>query len=1497
MRGFCDRSLRAGPRPGLAAWVLILAATLCSASFPAFASASADSIATLSAPFPPPAVSLGQPFQREIRWGPMAGYDFEDGRVLTRLYTRAGWTDLIPSWTWLQAGLEGSLGSSGTDARATVGAYAGLPWLQAGLDLQLPSQHPIFGLQLHVPLRRAGLMRRGDLLRVDYRPELRELMVGLSLGEPFRSYHATRPLATGIALPTGSTPRLALPAPSPEIARSLESIRASILGMDELLTPHFAFGDEFDASAQRYRDRIREPGHGFAQEDSTYHRALSAAFAAALDGDAAAGDGLAREAERVILEDVLLPFDRAFGQEKKPSHAGGLCRRAAATFDMRLLESPGLLGLSVATLEARRETARMIFARVLRDIEDASAQAFRRWRGKFLGWDNRACLVWLPLNYGLRPEQYDTQEEWDAILGRLTGQPFEDANTIEYLMLEQFHLELKRQIRATERYQVTVVHDFRGQTEEGRTDIYGWDMVADGYIAAFTQAIRALDRGERTSLPQFFLFLDAHYYRLRGGRSLASFLEHLDRPDALQLENEVIEDQVRAAHEELLAAIRNSPALARLDADTRANLLKVNVSITNPFDPAFGMDVFRRDHRKFAFRDVFEEDPASGEAIFTGQGIGEHYNGTAWEDRSLRVRGPALLQLKSATRELFLQQGFADADVPSFLAERPRPADYAARCARLEQAGWTVPVSIVMNATGYGPKHANVLKATMYNLAPRASFLLCYDSLWISEFWAGMFVGAALRGVHVLPVGATPANSPSDGAPTLCFVRENLDLVFRAQQFFAEDLARTHGLLRVGLYDQIIPVDDFGRRVREFLAGLDANPFLGDVIPVHAVARDSLRSFAGEYQEVPFVALSLKPKPSLHLKNQFFATWEAFQVFRLAEWGPVVRRHLGIRQRQVERRTTEAIRPELLRTTDGGVREARTLLEAFDRHLDTISPDARSRVIYTFTTGSQNQNPRSLLLDGEELVATSGRGSLVTGIDFVFILGITDWPTTREEFDRRVPAPHPAAPAATAARDHARPELSAPSCGSSAVLRGMIGRSLRQAGSGIQRQADPREEPAPIKVPPRVSATNTPADLCVAVACSHLQLEGRGDGDIALAKDVDPHSRALPFISLRAFPRDLELAGSIRHVETKACPEAEPSLALGGWEVAHGRRERIRRRIECDGPGEVLDAGAGREAFVVQREASIVRSVETNTEAVCRTAVDLVNLERAATLAQDVVQRFDNVVHVSHRVARIPAVAGEAPERLAAGEGWQQDQRGHERRRAGDACQTADSRGGVRDDLLSRLHVGLRFAGLQRQRVAQRRVAPQQVGRDRGAAQQARGEQAPRRDHALQRHADAEQHAEQVERERDHQDGGDVPEVRSALRQVGQPRGDDAVGEEDEQVHAVERQHRAGGDREQVDVAEAVEQDAAEHGSGPEDRVSGLEVEHREERGDDGVAKDPGDHSLAQDLDTFGFHQAPPSFRAPAARGRGPDRDGTADARSRLMLGACHTRTSGPRHG
>ena len=68
---------------------------------------------------------------------------------------------------------------------------------------------------------------------------------------------------------------------------------------------------------------------------------------------------------------------------------------------------------------------------------------------------------------------------------------------------------------------------------------------------------------------------------------------------------------------------------------------------------------------------------------------------------------------------------------------------------------------IVFNDTGYGTKKATVQRAVMYNLAPKASVLLSIDSLWLSDFWAGMYVSAALRGAHVYGIAPSPANAPS----------------------------------------------------------------------------------------------------------------------------------------------------------------------------------------------------------------------------------------------------------------------------------------------------------------------------------------------------------------------------------------------------------------------------------------------------------------------------------------------------------------------------------------------------------------------------------------------------------------------------------------------------------------------------------------------------------------------------------------------------------------
>jgi len=696
---------------------------------------------------------------------------------------------------------------------------------------------------------------------------------------------------------------------------------------------------------------------------------------------------------------VVVPYDQRFGREKEPSHAGGFCAGALTEFEGFLDGAAAADTLAAAA----RPVCREIFRQVLRCVERASRQAVARWRESFLHWDDRGRLAWLPLNYGLQPDQFDSQAEWDSLLGALTEQPFTGANTIRYLMMERFHVELKRIIRETEHYQVTVVHDFRGQDPTGATDIYGWDIVAGGYLAAFVRAVRDLDAGRRAQLPQFFLFLDQHYYKANHERGIVSYLENLFEPPALRLEDPQIAYQVGAWHDSLRLTIAASPTFSGLGRARLRQLFKVHVNITYPFDPAFNLDMTQRDHRKVAFRDVTEDDPAAGAAVFTGQGVGAHYNGTGWEDRSLLVRGSALVQLKTEVRRLFLAQGFRPDEVPECLRERPYADDYAARCARLRRAGWDTPLDLVTNETGYGYKKASVSKAAIYNLAPRASTVLSFDSLWISDFWAGMFVGAALRGARMFPLGPTPRNAPSNGAPPLYFLRENLDLLFRAQQYFGEDIAAADGALRVGLYAHDAPTTDLRRRIEAFLKSRATQPVLREYFPFVPGIDSLLGAVVRQFSEVPGMALSLRPRPYLHLKYQLFASREGFAITHRPEWVNVLRRHVQIRQEELAGKRTEGLTPEILDTPDPADPAAPTLLPAFEAELAAADSTAPGRVIYTCSLGSHNQNPRSLLLDGEVLVNVSGYHSLVTTADFIFILGIANWPSTREEFDRLYP--------------------------------------------------------------------------------------------------------------------------------------------------------------------------------------------------------------------------------------------------------------------------------------------------------------------------------------------------------------------------------------------------------------------------------------------------------------------------------------------------------------
>lgn len=987
-------------RPALALLTAVTAFAACPGPSTAAPAAGPDS------PLPPAAVSAGQPPRIDFSWGPLAGYDFARRELRTRVFLSATTEPPVLLPRFLGLTLEGALGTCGDRFDAAAAAWLGIPWAGIGVDYDIPDDEWSLRLSLRFPLRRGGMLHHGDLLRFDYAPGAQQVLAGLALPSPFERYRMTRKAAKEVRLPAGSLPEEPVrgaPHLSPELDSLLARVEHAVLWIDRMVTPRFAVGEGFERDAAALREHLRQPGHDFAGEEAAYHDGLAAAFVAALGGDAERGRALAHRAEACIFERVLVPFDQKFGREKEPAGAGGYCARALAEFEAAL---PGEVepGDTTAASAGRRALCREVFRRVLAAIERAADQARGRWQERFLFWHDRARLAWLPLNYGLQHDQYDTQAEWDSVLASLTRHPFSDANTIQYLMMERFHIELKRMIRETETYQVTIVHDFRGRESDGTTDIYGWDVVADGYLAAFLRAVRDLDSGRRARLPQFFLFLDAHYYGANRERDIVSYMENLYDPPRLRLQDDQIAAQVEARQDSLRRAIDRSPALARLGRERLRELFRVHVNITYPLDPSFNLDMTQRDHRKLGFRDVSEADPSAGEAVITGQGVGAHYNGSGWEDRSLLVRGSALVTFKTDTRRLFLDQGFSPEEVPECLRAQAHPDDYAERCLRLRaDRGWTTPVSIVANETGYGDKQATVLKAAVYNLAADSSTVLSFDSLWLSDLWAGMFIGAALRGARMFPVAPTPQNAPSHAAPVLCFLRQNLDLLFRAQNSFAEEIAAAGGALRVGLYAHDAPTQDFRRRVDAFLKSRASQPVVRRWFPFDAGIDSLLSGFLRQFPEVAGVALSLRPRPYLHLKYQLYGSYEGFRIIERPEWVPILRRHLEIRQRQVYGLKTPGLGPWILSTVDSSGGVTRPLIPAFEQWLAESDPTAPQRVVFTCTIGSQNQNPRSLLLDGEVAVNISGYDGLITTADFIFILGVATWPSTRQEFDRLFP--------------------------------------------------------------------------------------------------------------------------------------------------------------------------------------------------------------------------------------------------------------------------------------------------------------------------------------------------------------------------------------------------------------------------------------------------------------------------------------------------------------
>ncbi|MBW2401956.1 MAG: hypothetical protein JRG80_22335, partial [Deltaproteobacteria bacterium] len=695
-------------------------------------------------------------------------------------------------------------------------------------------------------------------------------------------------------------------------------------------------------------------------------------------------------------------YNRLLGRTKINDTSRNFARVAEAVFATWLADEP-------LVSESRHTAVQYVFREILeladRERENTTGQ-----------WDD-SRLGWIPLQLGLIPEEHDTQAELDDIVARAVDLPWSEGNRFWYVRNAQFLWELGYTVRRTRDYHVLWIHDIAAVNAAGEPDFVTHMGMVDFYLDALTRAVHAYD--ERGVLPLFLIFNDQLFYEDKQSRLWLDVLESpldatFEFPEGFEDRAAALETAQHALREAVAGSARLQDEAQRHGADWLRNRIKVHVNITNPADPTFASNLLfpffgvpdnvMRDHRKIAFYDVSEEDPYSGMGLYSGMGIGEHYAGPTWEDRSVLVQGPALLELKRAAYHLMLEQGFDSEEIPRPLRPRELAPEYRGLVQQeILENPYRGRGMEIHNATGHGQKNINVARAVLYTLMPPGSVVILPDSLWNSSFWAALLVGNCLSGGRVFIIAPSLENAPGAGQSlAMSRTHELLARLVVVQQLLGEEIAGSGGLLKVGFYDVDVPVSDLPGSIELVIEGLAATPWLAEMVPLHPrlmalleEADERLADF-----EVDFLFEDAEQrKPQLHLKSNFFATPEA--------WEPILALPSMMEVFEIYGTQQEIL--ETNRTVYTDVRLAYEPLKAaidaaLGSWLESLTPEARARFGLYLMVGSVNQDYRSLFMDGEAVYLATGMDAFYGIFDFVYLLTTAVWMNDLEQLETYLPA-------------------------------------------------------------------------------------------------------------------------------------------------------------------------------------------------------------------------------------------------------------------------------------------------------------------------------------------------------------------------------------------------------------------------------------------------------------------------------------------------------------
>jgi phosphatidylserine/phosphatidylglycerophosphate/cardiolipin synthase-like enzyme len=975
--------------------------------------------------------SIGQPGAWQGTWGFSSGLERRHGEPLGVVEGRVGlYTELLSRVLGL-GGAHVETYVSTMDTRTNAGVHGrivspfarvGFGFDYSGFDHQL---RPLFSMTY--PARRGGLFHDGSVVRIDYRPGPEKMLTVGVEGSFLRKIPlgTTRPYDDRVRMRLRPVPPAPLPGDRDALLAALTEARTSARRIQLLTVPWIDHkgggGKRSDAAVLDHLQDVARGADGLSLDDETrrFHAAMERAFTLAMAppgdssrGAAIRGRAVAVQARAILLDEVLLPYDRLLGQSKDKDSIREFAVLARGAFLRWLHVQSGIPHAAVDAVLA-------VFVSLLDMVEENRAMAHAEW--------GASRFVWLPLQLALLPEEHDSQNELDAIVARAAGEPFTDGNDVSYVINEQFQYQLSRTIREARQYHVLWTHDFRGVDAQGDPDEMSYRHVLRSYYAAMIARVRAYD--STGVFPTYIIILDEFFYRQTKGRLWMRLLEDPLRHQVhLPSRFRSWEDSLRAAQDTLRQAIAASALLTAQRTQYGEawlhNLVKVHVNITNSSDPTFWSwriatafpvpDTWMRDHRKLVFYDVTEDDLYRGEAIVTGAGVGEHYANLSWEDRSLLVRGPATLALKTAARELLIGQGVRADRIPAVLQPRPRALDYdwqvARAAARRTAVGDALPsasrplrAALLQNRTGYDAKSINVTKAVLYTLMPAGSVIKIPDSLWNGTFWGSALTGCAMRGVRVLVIAPTLANAPARAFGSMIRSRELLWRLIMAERLLGPIIRRNGGLLKVGLYASEIPVSDVPGKILAVRTTLTQHAWLRDLFGFPPSVYSGLEELATTLGRLPVPVRSgrefeAEQRPLLHLKANFIASREAWTVMARSEWVAMTREFVPRRISQLEARSAAVASLEEM--PDARIDIGSDVVQ---RWYDGLDPATRQRVVFYTMLGSANQNDRSMVSDGEAVIVLSGWPSVTATIDLISLIGQSKWVDDPAELDRYLP--------------------------------------------------------------------------------------------------------------------------------------------------------------------------------------------------------------------------------------------------------------------------------------------------------------------------------------------------------------------------------------------------------------------------------------------------------------------------------------------------------------